>query len=145
MSFLELMENRNAGFDLKEKNNAVEMGYVKQDKPFVVPTTDGKLIEEHFGMASTKETGMSIAHMIAPSGWSEPFQNPEFDEYTLVSRGKKLFEVDGERVEVSAGESILIKKGSRVRYSNPYAEACEYWSVCLPAFSMDTVHREQED
>lgn len=118
------------------------MGYIKQDKPFVVPTTDGKLIEEHVGLASTNDTAISIAHMIAPAGWSEPFQNPDFDEYTLVSRGRKLFEVDGESVEVSAGQSILIKKGSRVRYSNPFEEACEYWSVCLPAFSIDAVHRE---
>lgn len=115
--------------------------FVKQDKPFVVPTTDGKLIEEHFGM-TTDSPGISIAHMVAPPGWSEPFQNPEFDEYTLVSRGKKLFEVDGEEVIVSAGQSILIKKGSRIRYSNPFEEACEYWSVCLPAFTMDSVNRE---
>ncbi len=120
----------------------IYMGYVKQDKPFIVPTTDGKLIEEHVGLAASKDTGISIAHMVAPAGWSEPFQNPDFDEYTLVNRGKKLFEVDGEKVEVSAGESILIKKGSRVRYSNPFKEACEYWSVCLPAFSLDAVHRE---
>ena len=79
---------------------------------------------------------------MAPPGWSEPFQNPEFDEYTLVSKGKKLFEVDGDSIEVKSGESILIKKGSRVRYSNPFTEACEYWSVCLPSFSMDNVHRE---
>jgi quercetin dioxygenase-like cupin family protein len=117
------------------------MPFFKQDSPFIVPTTDGKLIEEHIG-ASTGETGLSIAHMLAPSGWSEPFQNPEFDEYTLVSRGKKLFEVDGEKITVSAGESILIKKGSRVRYSNPFEEACEYWSICLPAFSIGNVHRE---
>jgi len=96
------------------------MPFFKQNNPFVVPTTDGKLIEEHIG-ASTGETGLSIAHMLAPAGWSEPFQNPEFDEYTLVSRGKK---------------------GSRARYSNPFEEACEYWSVCLPAFSIDNVHRE---
>jgi len=121
------------------------MGYIKQDKPFVVPTTDGKLIEEHVGLASSKDKGISIAHMIAPAGWSEPFQNPEFDEYTLVSRGKKLFEVDGEKVEVSAGQSILIRKGSRVRYSNPFDEPCEYWSICLPAFSLDLVHREAGD
>jgi quercetin dioxygenase-like cupin family protein len=117
------------------------MPHIKQDKPFVVPTTDGKLIEEHFG-GSTGESNLSIAHMLAPAGWSEPFQNPEFDEYTLVSRGKKMFEVDGQEIIVSAGESILIKKGSRVRYSNPFAEACEYWSVCLPAFSIALVHRE---
>ena len=80
--------------------------------------------------------------MVAPPGWSEPFQKPGFDEYTLVSRGRKLFEVDGDEIEVAAGESILIKKGSRVRYSNPFDEACEYWSVCLPAFSIETVNRE---
>ncbi len=118
------------------------MPYFKQDKPFVVPTTDGKIIEEHFGNASTKTGDLSIAHMVAPSGWSEPYQNPEFDEYTLVSRGKKLFDVDGEKIVVNAGESILMKKGSRVQYSNPFEEPCEYWSVCIPAFSIDKVHRE---
>ncbi len=95
------------------------MPYFKQDNPFIVPTTDGKLIEEHFGLASTKTNELSIAHMLAPSGWSEPYQNPEFDEYTLVSRGKKLFDVDRDKVIVSAGESILVKKGTRVQYSNP--------------------------
>jgi len=120
------------------------MPFQKQDKPFVVPTTDGKLIEEHFGLATSKDTKLSIAHMVAPPGWSEPFQNPEFDEYTLVSRGEKMFEVDGEKVVVSAGQSILIKAGSRVRYSSPFKEECEYWSVCLPAFSIETVNRENE-
>src|SRR5450759_671738 len=86
------------------------MNYFKQDKPFVVPTTDGKLIEEHFGLATTGNSNLSIAHMVAPPGWSEPHQNPEFDEYTLISRGKKKFEVDGEEIIVSAGQSILIKK-----------------------------------
>jgi mannose-6-phosphate isomerase-like protein (cupin superfamily) len=119
------------------------MAYIKQSKPFVVPTTDGKLIEEHFGLASIKQSNLSIAHMVAPAGWSEPFQNPEFDEYTLVSRGKKLFEVDDEKVVVHAGESILIKAGSRVRYSNPFEKECEYWSVCLPPFSIANVNREE--
>lgn len=118
------------------------MSYIKQSKPFVVPTTDGKLIEEHFGLATSADKNISIAHMVAPPGWSEPFQNPEFDEYTLVSRGKKLFEIDDEKVVVNAGESILIKKNSRVRYSNPFDEECEYWSVCIPAFSLEGVNRE---
>ena len=78
------------------------MNYFKQDKPFVVPTTDGKLIEEHVGITSTNNQDLSIAHMIAPPGWSEPHQNPEFDEYTLISRGKKKFDIDGEEVIVSA-------------------------------------------
>ncbi|HEU5053992.1 MAG TPA: cupin domain-containing protein [Hanamia sp.] len=118
------------------------MPYIKQDKPFRVPTTDGKIIEEHFGLASVKTGDLSIAHMVAPSGWSEPHQNPEFDEYTLVSRGKKLIEVEGEKIVLNAGESILVKKGSKVQYSNPFEDVCEYWSVCIPAFSIEKVNRE---
>lgn len=118
------------------------MPYFLQTAPFVVPTTDGKLIEEHAGGASTGQKNISIAHMVAPPHWGEPFQTPEFDEYTLVSRGQKQIEVDGQTLVLQAGQSILIKGGTRVRYSNPFDAECEYWSVCLPAFSMDTVHRE---
>lgn len=118
------------------------MAYFKQTKPFVVPTSDGKLIEEHEGITSTGKKEISIAHMIAPPGWSEPFQTPEFDEYTLLSRGKKMIEADGEQIILEEGQSILIKAGTRVRYSNPFDEECEYWSVCMPAFSLNAVHRE---
>jgi mannose-6-phosphate isomerase-like protein (cupin superfamily) len=82
--------------------------------------------------------------MIAPPGWSEPFQTPAFDEYTLISKGKKMFEVDGQQVILQQGQSILISKGTRVRYSNPFEEECEYWSVCVPAFSPEQVNREEE-
>ena len=118
------------------------MNYVLQTRPFVVPTTDGKIIEEHFGNASIHAGQLSIAHMVAPPHWSEPHQNPEFDEWTLVSRGKISVEVDGKTIVVNAGESILVKKGARVRYSNPHDEVCEYWSVCIPAFDTATVNRE---
>ena len=119
------------------------MPHQVQKNPIVVPTNDGKLIEEHVGLASTGDKRLSIAHMIAPPGWSEPHQTPAFDEYTLVSRGKKLVEADGEQVILEAGQSILIKSGTRVRYSNPFDEECEYWSVCLPAFSIEGVNREE--
>ncbi|SHL56211.1 cupin domain-containing protein [Hymenobacter psychrotolerans] len=121
-----------------------EKRYFRQQAPFRVPTTDGKLIEEHIGHASTQTGGYSVAHMVAPPHWSEPHQNPEFDEVTIVVRGRKRFEIDGDVVELGPGESLLIKGGARVRYSNPFEEECEYWSICVPAFSMDTVHREQE-
>ena len=117
--------------------------YFKQDNPFRVPTTDNKLIEEHIGRASTQTEGFSIAHMVAPPNWSEPFQNPEFDEVTMMVRGRKLIEVDGDKIELKAGESILIKSGARVRYSNPFNEEAEYWSVCIPAFDINTVNREE--
>lgn len=118
--------------------------YFKQTAPFIVPTDDGKFIEEHFGGASTQQSDVSIAHMVAPPGWSEPHQNPEFDEFTLMISGQKQMEVDGEMLIIKAGESILIRKGARVRYANPFDEPAEYWSVCMPAFSPHTVHREDD-
>ena len=118
--------------------------YQIQKTPFIVPTTDGKLIEEHFGGATNGDTQLSLAHMIAPPGWSEPFQTPEFDEYTYIIRGKKEFTIAGEKVILSAGQSIKIEKNTRIRYANPFAEECEYIAICLPAFSMEKVHREEE-
>ncbi|WP_277111311.1 cupin domain-containing protein [Chryseobacterium taklimakanense] len=116
--------------------------YKIQKSPFAVPTNDGKLIEEHWGN-STGNSNISIAHMVAPAGWSEPHQTPEFDEFTYIISGKKQFEIDGETVVLRKGESIWVQKGARVRYSNPFEEECEYMSVCLPAFSLDLVHREE--
>lgn len=121
-----------------------EKGYILNPAPFVVPTTDGKLIEEHVGLASTRTGQYSLAHMVAPPQWSEPPQRPEFDEITIVVRGRKRFEIDGDVVELAAGQALLIKAGARVRYSNPFDEECEYWSICVPAFSPATVHREGE-
>lgn len=118
--------------------------YIIQKTPFVVPTTDGKLIEEHFGLASDKNSQISIAHMIAPAGWSEPFQTPEFEEYTYIIKGKKQFIVDDETIVLEAGQSIKINKNVRVQYSNPFDEPCEYLAICLPAFSMDLVNREAQ-
>lgn len=118
------------------------MPYIKQNNPFVVPTTDNKLIEEHYGKVATGDTGFSIAHMIAPPQWGEPFQHPEFDEVTIVIRGQKQIEVDGDTLVLNAGESVLVRKGSRVRYSNPFDESCEYWSCCVPAFTIETAKRE---
>ena len=120
------------------------MKYKIQQSPFIVPTTDGKLIEEHFGLATTGEKEISIAHMIAPPGWSEPFQTPEFAEYTYIIRGKKQFIIEGETIVLEAGQSIKIAPKVRVQYSNPFDEPCEYLAICTPAFSMEKVHREAE-
>lgn len=116
--------------------------YFIQNSPFIVPTTDGKLIEEHHGLASTNNPEISIAHMIAPPQWSEPFQTPTFDEYTYIIKGKKQFIIDGEIVLLTAGQSIKIEKNTRVQYSNPFEEPCEYLAICKPAFSLEKVNRE---
>lgn len=118
------------------------MNYFFQNKPTVFPTNDGLLIKEHFGRISTSDEHISIAHLVAPPGWIDPYQTPRYDEWTLVSRGRKMVEVDGEQIIINPGHSILVKKGARVRYSNPFEEECEYWCICLPAFSMDTANRE---
>ncbi|WP_299255030.1 cupin domain-containing protein [uncultured Aquimarina sp.] len=117
--------------------------YQIQKSPFVVPTTDGKIIEEHFGKATDGNSQVSIAHMIVPPGWSEPFQTPEFDEYTYVIRGKKQFIIDGEKVVLESGQSIKIEKNTRIQYANPFESSCEYIAICLPAFSIESVHREE--
>lgn len=117
--------------------------YQIQTTPFVVPTTDGKLIEEHHGRVATQNEAISIAHMIAPPHWSEPFQTPEFEEYTYIISGKKQFIIEGETVILSAGQSIRIAANTRVQYSNPFEEPCEYISVCRPAFDFTKVYREE--
>lgn len=117
------------------------MGYKLQQNPFRVPTTDGKEILEHWGN-TTQTPEVSIAKMLAPPGWSEPFQTPEFDEFTLIIKGKKQIEVDGEVIILQEGESIKIEKGTRVRYSNPFSLPCEYVAICLPAFHPDLAHRD---
>ena len=116
--------------------------YTIQTTPFVVPTTDGKMIKEHFGHASDGHSEISIAHMTAPAGWREPFQTPEFDEYTFIIRGRKQFIIEDETIILEAGQSIKIERNTRVQYSNPFTEVCEYLAICTPAFSMDLVHRE---
>lgn len=117
--------------------------YIIQRNPFQVPTLDGKIIKEHFGIPSTNISEFSLAHMIAPANWSEPFQTPEFDEITFIIRGKKQIEIENEKIILNAGESILVRKGTPVRYSNPFETPVEYISICIPAFSVDKVHREE--
>lgn len=116
--------------------------YQLQKSPFVIPTADGKLIEEHFGH-TTDNGSLSMVHMIAPPGWSEPFQIPKFDEYTYVIKGKKQLKIDGEIVVLEAGQSIKVCKDVKVQYSNPFDTECEYLAVCTPAFSVGLVNREE--
>ncbi|MCC6549477.1 MAG: cupin domain-containing protein [Ignavibacteriaceae bacterium] len=117
--------------------------YHIQRKPVRIPVPDNKIILEHFGNASVQVGPFSVAHMTAPPGWSEPFQTPDFDEVTFVIRGKKQFEIDGQVIVLCSKESICVKAGTHVRYSNPFQEECEYLSFCTPAFSVDRVHREE--
>ena len=116
--------------------------------PVQVPGPGGKTIHEHVGHVATGTAGLSVAHMIAPPGWSEPAQTPAFDEVTVVLKGTMRVEhaatAAGDTfTDVGPGETVLVTAGERVRYVNPSAtEGSEYWAVCTPAFSPDAVNRE---
>ena len=110
--------------------------------PFQVPTNDGKRIFEHFGQASSNFGDFSMAHMIAPPGWTEPSQTPDFDEFVIVIRGELTLELNNTEVVVNAGESIVAPKGARVRYANTSESDAEYVALCMPAFRPDRVHRD---
>lgn len=103
-----------------------------------------KIIKEVFGRVNTGHSELSIAHMDSPSGWVEPGQRPEFDEYTYVIRGRLHVKAeDGSEMDVPAGQAILTQKGEWIQYSTPGPEGAEYIAVCLPAFSPDTVNRDE--
>jgi mannose-6-phosphate isomerase-like protein (cupin superfamily) len=103
-----------------------------------------KLIDEYVGRVNSREGAVSIAHMRSPAGWAEPGQTPEFDEYTLVLRGMLRVEHRGGALEVRAGQAVLVRRGEWVRYSTPGVEGAEYVAVCLPAFSPQTAHRDDD-
>ncbi|WP_406831928.1 cupin domain-containing protein [Pedococcus sp. KACC 23699] len=111
--------------------------------PTTIPVPGGKVIDEHVGRVTTGTDAVSVAHMKAPAGWSEPFQTPQFDEITLVLAGTVLLDHDGGQLRVEAGQSVITKAGERIRYSTG-EDGAEYVAVCLPAFSPETVGREED-
>ncbi len=102
-----------------------------------------KLIDEYIGRVTSKTEAVSIAHMRSPSGWSEPGQTPEFDEYTVVLKGMLRVKHRDGTIDVQAGQAIIAHRGEWVQYSTPGPEGAEYVAVCVPAFSPATVHRDE--
>jgi ethanolamine utilization protein EutQ len=103
-----------------------------------------KLIDEYIGRVNSSTSQTSIAHMRSPEGWVEPGQAPEFDENTIVLRGTLRVEHREGTVDVQAGQAIIAHKGEWIRYSTPEPGGAEYIAVCVPAFSIETVHRDIE-
>ena len=101
-----------------------------------------KAIDEYIGRVSSETTAVSVAHMRSPCGWVEPGQTPAFDEYTVVLAGMLRVRHTGGTIDVSAGESVIARRGEWVQYSSPGPEGAEYIAVCVPAFSPETVHRD---
>ena len=107
--------------------------------PTQIPVPGGKVIKEYVGRVNTGTEPVSVAHMIAPAGWDEPPQTPEFDEYTVVLSGVLRVEHGGEVLEVAAGQAVIARAGETIRYTT--TDGAEYLAVCLPAFAPDLAHR----
>ena len=106
--------------------------------------TRPKCIEEFIGQVNSGTGELSVARMISPPGWREPGQRPAFDEYTVVLKGRLRVESDEGMLDIRAGEAVIAHAGQWVRYSTPEPDGAEYIAVCQPAFSPETVHRDDE-
>ncbi len=115
------------------------------ERPTIVQAAGNKpkRIEEFVGRINSRTTGASVARMTSPGGWQEPGQTPEFDEFTLVLRGALRVETLAGVLEVRAGQAVIAPRGEWVRYGTPAEEGAEYVAVCVPAFSPETVHRDE--
>ena len=111
------------------------------DAPVRIPVPGGKTIDEYVGRVASGDAAVSVAHMRAPAGWDEPFQAPDFDEFTVVLEGALVIDTPGGEVRVAAGQAVITRAGERVRYRT--REGAAYIAVCLPAFSPETAHRDE--
>jgi mannose-6-phosphate isomerase-like protein (cupin superfamily) len=119
---------------------------IKITKPTIIEAAGNKpkRIEEYVGFVNSQTSDVSIARMVSPAGWVEPGQKPEFTEYTVILRGMLRVKTESEEFDVHEGEAIIIEANEWVQYSTPNNDGAEYIAVCLPAFSPDTVHRDDE-
>jgi len=113
------------------------------DAPTIIQAagTPPKRIEEYAGRVNSGHASVSVARMVSPAGWREPGQRPSFEEITVVLKGSLRVEYESGTLDVRAGQAVVTAPGEWVRYSTPEGGA-EYVAVCLPAFSVDTVHRD---
>ena len=114
-------------------------------KPTRIPAAGepAKQIHEYIGRVNSDTQQISIAHMNSPCGWSEPGQTPGFDEYTVVLQGSLHVKLQDSEFDVLAGQAVIVHKDEWVQYSSPGPDGAEYIAVCLPAFIIETVHRDE--
>ena len=111
--------------------------------PSRIPVPGNKIIDEYMGRVNSGDSAVSIAHMRSPSGWSEPGQQPDFDEFTVVLKGALRVESKDGMIEVRAGQAVVARRGEWVRYSTPGDGGAEYIAVCVPAFDAASAHRDE--
>ena len=116
------------------------------DNPAIVKVAgaSSKQIEEYAGRVNTGHESVSVGRMIAPEGWQEPGQRPDFEEISVVLRGMLRVEYEGGALEVRAGQAVIAQPGEWVRYSSPQLGGTEYLAICVPAFSAEMVNRDED-
>ena len=138
-----LCQRERSGLGLSCKGSMSEPILISQPTRVEAAGNKPKLIDEYIGRVNSGTSGVSIAHMRSPSGWQEPGQTPEFDEFTVVIKGCLRVEYAGGSLDVRSGQAVIVNRGQWVRYSTPEPDGAEYFAICLPAFSMETVHRDE--
>ena len=116
------------------------------ESPTVIESAGNKpkRIEEFVGQVNSRHSNVSVARMVSPTGWEEPGQRPEFTEITLVLKGTIHLEYEGGQLDIRAGQSVITNPGEWIRYSTPEEDGAEYIAICLPAFSPDSVHPDDQ-
>jgi mannose-6-phosphate isomerase-like protein (cupin superfamily) len=114
-------------------------------EPKVIPSAGNMLkkIEEFVGHVNSNDGAISVARMTSPSGWIEPGQRPDFREITLVLKGELQVETETGILTVLPSQTVITEPGEWVRYSTPGSEGAEYIAICLPAFTPESVHRDE--
>ena len=115
------------------------------ESPTVIQSAGSKpkRIEEYAGRVNSGHGQVSVARMVSPEGWEEPGQRPDFEEITLVLKGMLKVEHLSGSLDVRAGQAVVVHSGEWVRYSSPEPGGAEYVAICIPAFSPETVHRDE--
>ena len=116
--------------------------FIKKPTQIKAEGNKTKIIEEYIGRINSKTEDLSVAHMKSPSGWIEPGQQPEFNEYAIVLHGMLRVKYKDGIMDVHEGEAVIVHSGEWVQYSTPSPEGAEYIAICLPAFSVDTVNKD---
>lgn len=112
------------------------------DDGIKIPVEGGKTIEEFIGTKKGIDK-FSVAHMIMPSGWSEPTHATKFDEIVIVIKGILTITQSGKKYKIKTGQVSWVELSKSVAFANEDKDVCEYWAICIPAYHPSRVHYPQ--
>ena len=113
--------------------------------PTIIPCVGNvtKNAEEFVGLVNTGEGSLSLTRVQSPPGWVGLGQHADYREYRLVLAGLLHVEHSDGAFDVKAGQGADTEAGEWVRFSTPEPCGADYITVCVPAFSLADVHRDE--